>query len=102
MGRVRHGALGTAPWRRAPLLLFRQPPLLAAVVGASLVLGSAAAVGPVFLSSSANAALARQVAGRCQFSSGVSVSTPPGAVNSAQSLGRLSGAVRVAAAELVH
>ncbi len=53
--------LGTAPWRRAPLLLRRSPAVLLAVLAAGLILGAAAAATPLFLSSAANAALARQV-----------------------------------------
>lgn len=74
---------GSAPWRRAPLLLLRHPPVLAAVAGATLVLGSSAAVGPVFLSSAADAAVARQVASRCAFDAGLTVSAQATGVNAA-------------------
>jgi putative ABC transport system permease protein len=57
--------LGTAPWRRAPLLLRRSPAVLLAVLAAGLILGAAAAATPLFLSSAANAALARQMEERC-------------------------------------
>jgi putative ABC transport system permease protein len=57
--------LGTAPWRRAPLLLRRSPAVLVAVLAAGLILGTAAAATPLFLTSAANAALARQMEERC-------------------------------------
>jgi hypothetical protein len=49
----RMSVLGTARWRRAPLLLRRSPAVLLA---AGLILGAAAT--PLFPSSAANAALA--------------------------------------------
>jgi putative ABC transport system permease protein len=63
-------ALRTAPWTRAPLLLLHQPAVLAAVAGGLLVLGAAIAAPPLFLSSAGNRALADQVAERCQWSTG--------------------------------
>lgn len=59
------GVLGTAPWLRAPLLLLRRPAVLLAVAGACLVLGVAAAVPALFLSSAGNAAFDRQVESQC-------------------------------------
>src|SRR4051794_21533824 len=59
--------LTSAPWRRAPLLLWRSPAVLAAVIGAGLVLGAAAAASPLFLSSAGGAAQARQIGERCQY-----------------------------------
>jgi putative ABC transport system permease protein len=53
------------PWLRAPLLPRRSPAVLAAVLGAGLVLGTAAAATPVFLSSAGNAMQARQLGERC-------------------------------------
>src|SRR5919201_660487 len=67
--------LGAAPWRQAPLLLRGHPAALAAVLFAGLVLGAATAATPLFLSSVANAALARQAQERCQSDYGYTVST---------------------------
>ena len=61
----RVSVLGSAPWRRAPLLLRRSPAVLLAVLAAGLILGTAAAATPLFLTSAANAALARQMEERC-------------------------------------
>ncbi len=58
--------LRTAPFRRAPWLLFRQPVLLGAVGGTALILGLVASMTPMFESSAASAALQRQLADRCQ------------------------------------
>ena len=69
----RVSVLGTAPWRRAPLLLRRSPAVLLAVLAAGLILGAAAAATPLFLSSAANAALARQMAERCPPTYGLQV-----------------------------
>jgi putative ABC transport system permease protein len=70
-GRARgSSALRTAPWTRAPLLLLRQPAVLAAVAGGLMVLGAAIAAPPLFLSSGGNRALADQVAERCQWTTG--------------------------------
>jgi hypothetical protein len=44
----RVSVLGTAPWRRAPLLLRRSPAVLLAVLAAGLILGAAAAATPLF------------------------------------------------------
>jgi putative ABC transport system permease protein len=67
--------LGTAPWRRAPLLLRRSPAVLLAVLAAGLILGAAAAATPLFLSSAANAALTRQIQERCPPTVGLQVRT---------------------------
>lgn len=69
----RVSVLGTAPWRRAPLLLRRSPAVLLAVLAAGLVLGAAAAATPLFLSSAANAALTRQIEERCPPTVGLQV-----------------------------
>jgi putative ABC transport system permease protein len=55
----------TAPWRRAPGLVFRAPAVVLAVFLAAAVLALAAASGPLFVSSTGSAALAREVASRC-------------------------------------
>jgi putative ABC transport system permease protein len=68
-------AFGTAPWRRAPLLLRRQPAVLAAVVFAGLILGAAAAAVPVFESSVASAAIATQIGQRCATTAGYNVTS---------------------------
>ena len=81
--------LGTAPWRRAPLLLRRSPAVLLAVLAAGLILGAAAAATPLFLSSAANAALARQMEERCPPTYGLQVAT----------FGALGGPVSVEEAE---
>jgi hypothetical protein len=52
--------LASSPWRRAPLLVWRYPPVVVAVAGVALVLAVTAASAPLFLSSAANAALAGQ------------------------------------------
>jgi putative ABC transport system permease protein len=72
---ARVSVLGTAPWRRAPLLLRRSPAVLLAVLAAGLILGTAAAATPLFLSSAANAALARQIEERCPPTAGFQVAT---------------------------
>ncbi|MFL6249097.1 MAG: hypothetical protein ACJ75N_00960 [Actinomycetes bacterium] len=69
----RVSVLGTAPWRRAPLLLRRSPAALLAVLAAGLILGAAAAATPLFLSSAANAALTRQIEERCPPTVGLQV-----------------------------
>jgi putative ABC transport system permease protein len=68
-------ALATAPWRRAPLLLRRQPAVLGAVLFAGLILGAASAADPLFESSVASAANAKQVAQRCPATVGFVVGT---------------------------
>lgn len=55
----------TAPWRRAPLLGLRQPGVVAALLGATVILGIAAASGPLFLSSAGSAAVDRFTADFC-------------------------------------
>lgn len=61
----RGGALAAAPWRRAPLLLLRQPSVFLAVVGAVAILSIAAASGGLFLSTLGTASLRAQTAGDC-------------------------------------
>ena len=67
--------LGSAPWRRAPLLLRRSSAVLLAVLAAGLILGTAAAATPLFLTSVANAALAEQMEERCPPTYGFQVRT---------------------------
>ena len=59
------GAIGTPPWRRAPLLLVGQPGAAVAVLVATLILGVASASGPLFLSSAGSGALARILGSYC-------------------------------------
>ena len=62
---ARGGVAGTAPWRRAPLLLLRQPAVFLAIVGATAILAIAAASGPLFLSTIGTASLHSQAEQRC-------------------------------------
>jgi putative ABC transport system permease protein len=62
---ARGGPLGTPPWRRAPLLLLRQPVVFLAIVGAAAILAVAAASGPLFLSTIGTASFAAQAEQRC-------------------------------------
>jgi len=71
--RRRGGALVSAPWRRAPLLLLRSPAVVLAVAGAGLILGATAAATPLFLSSAGNAAQQFQVDDTCEWFAGGSV-----------------------------
>lgn len=57
--------LRTAPWRRAPLLLAGSLGVAVAVAAGAAVLAVAAASGPLFLSSTGSAALAREAAAQC-------------------------------------
>jgi putative ABC transport system permease protein len=57
--------LRTAPWRRAPLLLARQPVVAAAIVLAAAVLGVAASSAPLFLSTIGSGSLRTTAAIRC-------------------------------------
>lgn len=58
----------TAPFRRAPFLLFRHGVVWAAVFGAGVIVGLVAALTPQFVSSSASEALRRELNGRCSAS----------------------------------
>ncbi len=68
------GELTSPPWVRAPLLLFRFPGLLLAVVTAGLVLATASAAGPLFLSSAGNGTIAQGLAGACPWNTGLQAS----------------------------
>ena len=57
--------LGSAPWRRAPLLLWRTPGVLAAVAGACAVLAASLAAVPIFSSSVGTASVGLQAEERC-------------------------------------
>lgn len=65
--------LATAPWSRAVTLLRHRPAVALAVAGASVVLGTAASSAPLFLSSSGNAALHRQLDTGCAASAAPTV-----------------------------
>jgi putative ABC transport system permease protein len=66
--------LRTAPWRRAPLALVRQPSLLLTVGAVALVLGLAAAVGPLFLASTSSAVVQEDLTEGCPTVAGLRVS----------------------------
>lgn len=55
----------TSPFTRAPLLLRRHPAVLAAVFGTAAILGLAAALPRLFVSSASSAALHQEIATRC-------------------------------------
>ena len=65
--------LRTAPWRRAPLALLRQPALLLTVGAVALVLGLAAAVGPLFLASTSSAIVQEDLTEGCPTVAGLRV-----------------------------
>lgn len=62
---ARGGAVTTLPWRRAPILLLRQPVVFAAIVAAAAILAMAAASGPLFLSTIGTASLNSQAEQTC-------------------------------------
>jgi hypothetical protein len=62
--------LTTPPFRRAPWLLLKRRAALFAVIGAAIILGTVAALTPLFLSSASSAALQRELVGRCPASFG--------------------------------
>jgi putative ABC transport system permease protein len=64
------GLLALEPWRRAPLLLWRRPGVLATVAGACAVLSASVAAVPLFLSSVGTEAIAVQSAERCPRDTG--------------------------------
>jgi putative ABC transport system permease protein len=64
--------VSSAPWRRAPLVLWRRPGVLATVAGACAVLAASVAAVPLFLSSVGSEAVALQVADRCPRDTGAS------------------------------
>jgi putative ABC transport system permease protein len=108
--------LASAPWLRAPLLLRRQPAVLAAVLFAGLILGAASAADQLFESSVASAANAKQIAQRCPATVGFQAGATgtlfgradpadaPGArgLDPATLLARRDQAVRRAAADVPH
>ena len=68
--------LSSAPWRRAPLLLWRRPGVLVAVAGACAVTVAAVAAVPLFLSSAGTASVGLQAAERCPRDTGVTHVVP--------------------------
>ena len=66
---TRRTVAATAPWRRAPFLLARQPRLLGAVLLVATVAGIVAAAPGLFLSSVSSGALDRQLAPLCRGTS---------------------------------
>jgi putative ABC transport system permease protein len=59
------GTILLPPWTRAPLLPFRQPAVILAVVGAAAILACASASAALFLSSASSESLRRIVAVEC-------------------------------------
>lgn len=70
--------LGSAPWRRAPWLLWRRPGLLVSTAGAGAVLAASLAAVPLFLSSAGTEAVALQAAERCPRDTGATYVIAPG------------------------
>ncbi|MDT4931169.1 MAG: putative transport system permease protein [Pseudonocardiales bacterium] len=87
---ARGGAAATLPWRRAPILLFRQPVVFLAIVGAAAILAVAAASGPLFLSTIGTASLNAQAAQTCPESSlpGMATNVSGAQAASTERLGR--------------
>ncbi|HEX6417997.1 MAG TPA: FtsX-like permease family protein [Acidimicrobiales bacterium] len=67
--------LSTAPWRRAPLLLWRRPGVLATVAGATAMLAAPVAAIPLFLSSAGSEGIAVQAEERCPRDTGATYLT---------------------------
>jgi putative ABC transport system permease protein len=70
--------LSSAPWRRAPWLLWRRPGVLVPTAGAAAVLAASLASVPLFLSSAGSEAVALQAAERCPRDTGATYLIPPG------------------------
>lgn len=62
-------------WTKAPIVLFRFPALLASLATGALLLALAASSYPLFISSTASAALDKQIEYTTRFGSGVGVSS---------------------------
>ncbi|MGH2702119.1 MAG: FtsX-like permease family protein [Actinomycetota bacterium] len=71
----RRPSLPSPAFFKAPLLLFRFPGVLVAVVAAALVLGIAAASSSLFLSSAGNEALSRELGALTPTEAGLSIAT---------------------------
>ncbi|PZS04765.1 MAG: hypothetical protein DLM56_05170 [Pseudonocardiales bacterium] len=93
------GVLNTPPWRRAPLLVARQPPVFLALALAAAVLALAAASGPLFLAATGTAALHISAARSCpeQGEAGLSVAGDAAATQFENLLptGQLTGTDRI-------
>jgi putative ABC transport system permease protein len=59
------GTIFLPPWTRAPLLPFRQPAVILAVLGAAMILACASASAALFLSSSSSESMRRILAQEC-------------------------------------
>jgi hypothetical protein len=96
--------LRTAPWRRAPLALLRQPTLLLTVAAVALVLGLAASVGPLFLASTSSAVVQEDLTEGCPTASGLRV-TSRGTLHPSDQFGPIGerdAALRAAVAGIAH
>lgn len=72
----RLATLGAAPWRRAPLLLWRRPGVLLAAAGAVAVVAASLAAVPLFLSSAGTEAVTIQAGERCPRDTGATLTAP--------------------------
>lgn len=81
--------LSAPPWRRAPLLLRRQPGVLLALAVGAAILGIAGASAPLFLASASSAELASVVADNCPEDSAVVVTGAPGALDTVDPTDRI-------------
>ena len=70
------GTLSSAPWRRAPWLLWRRPGVLVPTAGACAVLAASLASVPLFLSSAGTEAVELQAAERCPRDTGATYVVP--------------------------
>ena len=68
------GVVRLAPWRRAPLLLWRFRAVWASFAGVGAVLAVAVSVPPLYLSAAASASVAAQQEGRCSWAAGLQAS----------------------------
>ncbi|HZB50106.1 MAG TPA: FtsX-like permease family protein, partial [Mycobacteriales bacterium] len=92
------GTILLPPWTRAPLLPFRQPAVILAVVGAAAILACASASAALFLSSASSESLRRIVAAECPDAAypsvraediGYTVTPPTGLAGAPPSPGRV-------------
>lgn len=97
--------LSSAPWRRAPLLLWRRPGVMATVAGAAAVMTASLAAVPLFSSSVGSGSVTLQAAERCPRDTGVTqalaaspsevLSPPPSPFTALAGLGPASHWVRL-------
>lgn len=64
------------PWRRAPLLLYREPGAFAAILASAFILAVAGSSAPLFLGTIGAAALDRTIEGGCAETAAVAVDDP--------------------------